>query len=200
MDDVALYNRAITATELAQTSGNINTAAGNWVNTGFVAPANTWTHLAVTYDNGLVKTYANGVLVSTVTGSGAIGDTDTARNNLTIGGVADSNRSFQGRISGVKVYNNVLDVSTLLGKYQAQGLQNSLIAYLPGNGSVADARRDASDEARYGGAGDGRRPLERRAGGAAEYAASPLEQAHADARLFIARRLFDGGGGLLHRL
>src|SRR5690349_3847790 len=31
-----------------------------WVNSGFVAPLGRWTHVAVTYDNGLITTYANG--------------------------------------------------------------------------------------------------------------------------------------------
>ncbi|HKZ78764.1 MAG TPA: LamG-like jellyroll fold domain-containing protein, partial [Pyrinomonadaceae bacterium] len=29
----------------------------NFINTGYVAPLNQWTHLAVTYDNGTIKTY-----------------------------------------------------------------------------------------------------------------------------------------------
>jgi hypothetical protein len=31
-----------------------------WVNTGVLIPGNTWTHVAVVYDHGLVKTYVNG--------------------------------------------------------------------------------------------------------------------------------------------
>jgi len=43
-----------------------------WVNTGAVLPLNTWSHLALTYDNGVVKTYINGRLVHTHQGSGVI--------------------------------------------------------------------------------------------------------------------------------
>ncbi|MFM7590771.1 MAG: LamG-like jellyroll fold domain-containing protein, partial [Isosphaeraceae bacterium] len=103
IDDVAIYNRAISKDEVQSISVNVNLAAGNWVNSGFVAPENAWSHIVVTYDNGLVRTYGNGSLVSTVTGAGAIGDTNTANNDLTIGGVAGAARSFQGRLDAVKV-------------------------------------------------------------------------------------------------
>ena len=37
-----------------------------FVNTGQIAPLNQWTHIAVVYDGGTVKTYINGVLGDTV--------------------------------------------------------------------------------------------------------------------------------------
>ncbi|MCW5626351.1 MAG: hypothetical protein KIT73_16675, partial [Burkholderiales bacterium] len=64
-----------------------NTNPGwNWINTGYVAPTNEWTHIAVVYDRGLVQTYANGVLVHTFQGSGNIGDVAPAQNDFRIGG------------------------------------------------------------------------------------------------------------------
>jgi len=43
--------------------GFANTSPGwNWVNTGSMAPLNQWTHVAVPYDSGVVKTYINGAL------------------------------------------------------------------------------------------------------------------------------------------
>jgi len=54
-----------------------NTTPGwNWINTGYVAPLNQWTHVTVTYESGLVKTYINGTLSHTYASSGAIGDVD----------------------------------------------------------------------------------------------------------------------------
>jgi concanavalin A-like lectin/glucanase superfamily protein len=35
---------------------------------------NQWTHIAIVYDNGIVKTYANGSLVHSYAGAGPIGD------------------------------------------------------------------------------------------------------------------------------
>lgn len=43
-----------------------------WVNTGYVLPINTWAHIAVTYNNGVVNTYVNGALVHTYSGTGPI--------------------------------------------------------------------------------------------------------------------------------
>ncbi len=43
-----------------------------WVNTEAVVPQGTWTHVAVTYDSGVVKTYLNGRLVHTHQGTGEI--------------------------------------------------------------------------------------------------------------------------------
>ena len=42
----------------------------NWVfvNTGIVAPLNTWTHITMVYDSTKVTTYTNGVAMHTVGG------------------------------------------------------------------------------------------------------------------------------------
>ncbi|MFM6408660.1 MAG: LamG-like jellyroll fold domain-containing protein, partial [Microcystis sp.] len=40
----------------------------NWINTGYTISTNQWTHIAVSYDKGLIKTYANGSLVHTYDG------------------------------------------------------------------------------------------------------------------------------------
>ena len=67
--------------------GFANTSPGwQFIDTGYVAPLNQWTHIAVTYDNGTIKTYANGALVHTYNGSGSIGDAITGQNDFRIGG------------------------------------------------------------------------------------------------------------------
>ena len=43
-----------------------------WVNTGAVVPQGMWTHVAVTYESGVVKTYINGRLAHTHQGAGEI--------------------------------------------------------------------------------------------------------------------------------
>ena len=60
-----------------------------WVNTGVVIPGNTWTHVAVAYDHGLVKTYVNGRLAHAqqLTGTLTAGPNPSA--SMTIGGRAD---------------------------------------------------------------------------------------------------------------
>jgi predicted lipoprotein with Yx(FWY)xxD motif len=85
----------------------------NWINTGVVAPLNQWTHVAVVYDNGVVKTYINGILAHTHIGSGAIGDVDNTRNDFRIGGRQLTTHNFQGRIDEVRIYNRTLSASEI---------------------------------------------------------------------------------------
>jgi RHS repeat-associated protein len=104
-----------------------NTNPGwNWINTGYVAPLNQWTHVAVTYDNGVVKTYANGTLAHTYSGSGSIGDILTSQNDFRIGGRQGVAQNFQGRIDEVRVYNRALsptEVATLPSGLSSGGAQ-----------------------------------------------------------------------------
>ncbi|HEY4423151.1 MAG TPA: LamG-like jellyroll fold domain-containing protein, partial [Pyrinomonadaceae bacterium] len=89
-----------------------NTNPGwNWVNTGYVAPLNQWTHVAVTYDGGVVKTYINGTLFHTYAGTGAIGDVDNSQNDFRVGGRQAASHNFRGRIDEVRVYNRALSAS-----------------------------------------------------------------------------------------
>jgi hypothetical protein len=89
----------------------------NWVNTGYVAPLNQWTHIAVTYENGLAKTYANGQLVHTHQGAGAIGDIDATQNDFRIGGRQGIPQHFQGRLDEVRVYNRALTAAEAAALY-----------------------------------------------------------------------------------
>jgi hypothetical protein len=88
-----------------------------FINTGYVAPLNQWTHIAITYDNGSIKTYANGNLVHTYSGSGSIGDQYPTQNDFRIGGRQLNPQQFQGRIDEVRVYNRALtanEITTLM--------------------------------------------------------------------------------------
>lgn len=67
--------------------------------------ANTWTHLAATYDGVTQRLYVNGVQVSSRAQTGAIA---TSNSPLRIGGNAVWGEYFQGRIDEVRVYNRVL--------------------------------------------------------------------------------------------
>ena len=49
-----------------------HTTGYNWVNTGAVIPMNLWSHVAVTYDQGLVRSYLNGRLIHTQQLSGTL--------------------------------------------------------------------------------------------------------------------------------
>ena len=78
----------------------------SWHNTGYFAQAGEWTHLAVTYNNGVVETYANGLLVDTYSGSGAIADQYPGMNELQIGGRENATtQRFDGAIDEVRIWN-----------------------------------------------------------------------------------------------
>ena len=82
-----------------------NTSPGwTFINTGVTAPLNAWTHIAVTYDAGVVRTYANGVLAHTYNGSGNIGDVHGAEDDFRIGHRQLGTQPFAGRIDEVRIW------------------------------------------------------------------------------------------------
>ncbi len=67
--------------------------------------ANTWSHLAVTYDGATLRLYVNGVQVSSLAKAGTIA---TSANPLQIGGDSLFGQYFAGTIDEVRVYNQAL--------------------------------------------------------------------------------------------
>jgi hypothetical protein len=72
--------------------------------------ANTWTHLATTYDGAQLRLYVNGVQAGSAAASGNIVVSSGA---LRIGGNAIWGEYFSGRIDEVRVYNRALSASEL---------------------------------------------------------------------------------------
>ena len=68
-------------------------------------PANTWTHLAETYDGTTLRLYVNGAVVSNVALTGTIA---TSANPLQIGGDSIYGQYFAGIIDEVRLYNFAL--------------------------------------------------------------------------------------------
>ncbi|HEY9405477.1 MAG TPA: LamG-like jellyroll fold domain-containing protein [Pyrinomonadaceae bacterium] len=93
----------------------------SWVNTGYVAALNQWTHVSVVYDGAWVKTYANNVLVHTQAATGAIGDTLPGQNEFRVGGRQAVGQHFQGRIDEVRVYGSALAASEVAELAVASG-------------------------------------------------------------------------------
>jgi len=79
-----------------------------WVDTGYVARENEWTHVAVVYNNGSVATYANGQPVHNFTGAGAIGNVDDRIDQICLGGRAWSSQHFHGLMDDVRIYRRAL--------------------------------------------------------------------------------------------
>ena len=97
-----------------------NTNPGwTWINTGYVAPEGTWTHVAVTYDNGLVTTYGNGIQVHQYQGSGTIGDVLPTLNDFRIGNRQQFPAPLQAIVDELKVYNRALTADEIAAIYAA---------------------------------------------------------------------------------
>jgi glucose/arabinose dehydrogenase/chitodextrinase len=72
--------------------------------------ANTWTHLAATYDGTTLRFYFNGTQVSSNARTGAIA---TSSGALSIGGDALYGQYFSGRIDDVRLYNRALTAAQI---------------------------------------------------------------------------------------
>jgi O-glycosyl hydrolase len=75
---------------------------------------NTWVHVVGTYDGQNIKIYINGVLKGQTPKTGAIPLKTT---KVLIGSNPSSNRSFNGTIDDVKVWNKALTASEVLSEY-----------------------------------------------------------------------------------
>jgi hypothetical protein len=72
--------------------------------------ANTWSHLAASYDGATMRLYVNGVQVATRAQTGAIA---TSTNPLQIGGDSIYGQYFAGRIDEVRIYNRALSAAQI---------------------------------------------------------------------------------------
>ncbi|GGG59629.1 LamG-like jellyroll fold domain-containing protein [Hymenobacter glacieicola] len=83
-----------------------NTSPGwTWINTGIIAPLNTWSHIGLTYNNGVVTAYLNGSAVGTPY-SGA-GDVRYSAGEFWIGGRQCCSQFFKGALDEVRVWSTV---------------------------------------------------------------------------------------------
>ena len=72
--------------------------------------ANTWTHLAATYDGATLRLYVNSAQVASVARTGTLA---TSSNPLNIGGDTFYSQYFAGRIDDVRVYANALTAAEI---------------------------------------------------------------------------------------
>ncbi len=103
--------------------GNIRWAFRNdvpgwtWTDTGYRAPLNRWTHIAIVYNAGVITTYANGAQVHTLSGSGLISNASA----LSIGGYPANGEWFGGMLDEVRVYGVALSPSDIGALYTGSG-------------------------------------------------------------------------------
>jgi Concanavalin A-like lectin/glucanases superfamily len=72
--------------------------------------ANTWAHLAASYDGATMRLYVNGVQVASRAQTGAIA---TSTNPLQVGGDSIYGQYFAGRIDEVRIYNRALSAAQI---------------------------------------------------------------------------------------
>ncbi len=85
-----------------------NTSPGwSWHDTGVVIGLDTWTHVAVSSDDGVVSTFVNGTLVELYQGAGVIGDAHATNDDFRIGGRGNNpaGQYFNGQIDEVRIWN-----------------------------------------------------------------------------------------------
>ncbi|MGK7943001.1 MAG: LamG-like jellyroll fold domain-containing protein [Microcystaceae cyanobacterium] len=102
-----------------------------WLNTGYKVETNKWTHIAVSYENGLIQTYANGSLVHKYDGVGKIGDKYTSWNEFHIGGRQKGSKYFKGEIDEVRVWNVARNQAEIQGNLNQRliGNEEGLVGY-----------------------------------------------------------------------
>jgi RHS repeat-associated protein len=127
------------------------------INTGYVPPANLWTHITITYDLGAIKTYANGTLIHTYSGSGAIGDYHTDQNDFRIGGRQNSSDYFRGIIDEVSVWNVVRTEAQIQEDMNRTltGSESGLVSYWNFNEGSGNTVSDKSVKGNNGSLGGG---------------------------------------------
>jgi hypothetical protein len=117
-----------------------------FIDTGYVAPLNQWNHIAITYDSGLVKTYANGILVHTYNGSGTIADVHLDKNDFRIGGRQQESQFFQGSIDDVRIWNKARTQAEIQADFNREliGNETGLVSYWNFNSVNSNTVQDLS--------------------------------------------------------
>ena len=85
-----------------------HTTGFGWVNTGVIIPYQYWSHVAISYDNGLVKTYLNGRLAHTRQLTGTLTLAEDPNASLTIAGRADVLATLIGTYDDVQIYDQAI--------------------------------------------------------------------------------------------
>ncbi|HXH06098.1 MAG TPA: LamG domain-containing protein, partial [Vicinamibacterales bacterium] len=86
--------------------------AGTWHAASFgPLAADTWYHLAATYDGETLRAYVNGVLVTANTAPAGPPDVETAP--LTFGRHANASQYFTGIVDDIHIYHRALDAAEI---------------------------------------------------------------------------------------
>ncbi len=123
-----------------------------WHQTGYRVPFNVWSTIAVTYNNGVIKAYVDGVLVDTYNGAGAIGDIDPAFNELRIAARSSSTlpQNFHGQIDEVRLWNVERTAAEIASTQMLTGNETGLVGLWRLGESTGSAIVDASGHGNNG--------------------------------------------------
>jgi hypothetical protein len=97
-------------TDSSRPSGHVFTAAEHDTRGTAAVAANTWTHVATTYEGTTLRMFVNGVQVSAAAVSGSI---RVSTGVLRIGGNAVWGEHFSGLIDEVRIYNRALSAAEI---------------------------------------------------------------------------------------
>ncbi|MDH5436179.1 MAG: serine hydrolase, partial [Gammaproteobacteria bacterium] len=111
-----------------------------------VVQLNTWQHVAVTYDNGTLTFYVNGVEQGVSTG---VPVPNARISPLRIGiRTTDVQRDFDGGIDEVRIWNRALSMVEIQANMNVElaGTEIGLIAYYPFNNAMGQIAQDVSGQ------------------------------------------------------
>jgi surface protein len=125
--------------------GNLKYAFSNanpgwrWIDTGINLPLNEWNHVSITFNNGQIRAYKNGVLVHSYNGNGAM----IARSEVFTVGNRSFNQEFEGDIDEVRIWNVARTAQAIQADYATalKGTEAGLTLYYPmeeGSGNVVN--------------------------------------------------------------
>jgi len=90
-----------------------------WLSSGAFAPLNQWTHVVLTFNNGLASAFLNGQFVQSNSGNPLIGDIYPSLNEFRIGNRLEGGQGFAGVIDEVAVFSRALTTHDVAAIYAA---------------------------------------------------------------------------------
>lgn len=121
IDDVLIYDEVL-GNNTISTLGNLSTQSSYYTTSSNI-PADTWTHIAATYDNenGIIQLYHNSSNVASYSNYNV--NVGSNENVITIGR-SDPSTYFDGMMDDIRIYDKILNstsLSNLYGRYFLNG-------------------------------------------------------------------------------